>query len=79
MFITFISTFDLHLYCTSSFAYRKKIKEQRERVLKELLVTEREYCRDLRLTVEVFQLHDPYQLERKGVDVSTLFGNILEV
>jgi hypothetical protein len=42
-------------------------------------VTEREYCRDLRLTCEVFKLNDPQYLEMKGVDVATLFGNILEV
>lgn len=45
----------------------------------ELLVTEREYCRDLRLTCEVFKLHDPQYLEDKDVDVVTIFGNILEV
>lgn len=43
------------------------------------MVTEREYCRDLRLTCKVFQLHDPQQLEKKGIDVKSLFGNILEV
>lgn len=42
-------------------------------------MTEREYCRDLRLTCEVFKLNDPQYLEMKGVDVATLFGNILEV
>ena len=61
------------------FFSRKKVKEQREKVITELLVTEREYCRDLRLTCEVFKLNDPQYLEMKGVDVATLFGNILEV
>ncbi|XP_057381641.1 dynamin-binding protein-like [Daphnia carinata] len=58
---------------------RKKVKEQREKVITELLVTEREYCRDLRLTCQVFKLHDLQYLEDKGVDVATIFGNILEV
>ncbi|KAI9555344.1 hypothetical protein GHT06_017859 [Daphnia sinensis] len=58
---------------------RKKIKEQREKVITELLVTERDYIRDLRLTCQVFKLHDPQYLEDKGVDVATIFGNILEV
>lgn len=58
---------------------RKKVKEQRENVLTELLVTEREYCRDLRLTCQVFQLDDVEALERKGIDATVLFGNILEV
>lgn len=55
------------------------MKEQRENVLTELLVTEREYCRDLRLTCQVFQLDDVDALERKGIDATVLFGNILEV
>lgn len=59
--------------------FRKKITEQRQNVVTELMVTEREYCRDLRLTCKVFQLHDPQQLEKKGIDVKSLFGNILEV
>ncbi len=59
--------------------FRKKVKEQREKVIAELLQTEREYCRDLRLTCEIFKLHEPEYLNRKGVDCPTLFGNILEV
>ena len=55
------------------------MKEQRENVLTELLVTEREYCRDLRLTYQVFQLDDVDALERKGIEATVLFGNILEV
>ena len=58
---------------------RKKIREQRENVLTELMVTEREYCRDLRLTCQVFELDDPQSLERKGIDAAKLFGNLLEV
>ena len=58
---------------------RKKVKEQRENVLTELLVTEREYCRDLRLTYQIFQLDDVESLERQGIDASILFGNIQEV
>lgn len=58
---------------------RKKVKEQRENVITELLVTEREYCRDLRLTCQVFELHDTQSLEKKGIDASILFGNLLEV
>ena len=61
------------------FFFRKKVKEQREKVIAELLHTEREYCRDLRLTCEIFNLHEPQNLERQGVDCATLFGNILEV
>ncbi len=55
------------------------MKEQRENVITELLVTEREYCRDLRLTCQVFELHDTQSLERKGIDAAILFGNLLEV
>lgn len=73
------SNFCLQIAFFFFWSSRKKIKEQREKVLTELLVTEREYCRDLRLTCQVFQLHDPHHLEAKGIDVSTLFGNILEV
>lgn len=55
------------------------MKEQREKVIAELLQTEREYCRDLRLTCEIFKLHETEYLKRKGIDYPTLFGNILEV
>lgn len=73
--------FYLHLKTVSLSASfdRKKILEQRQNVITELLVTEREYCRDLRLTCQVFQLQDSKYLESKGVDVNTLFGNIHEV
>ena len=58
---------------------RKKIREQRDNVLSELLVTEYEYCRDLRLTAQVFHLEDDQYLKQKGIDSATLFGNLLEV
>lgn len=58
---------------------RKKIREQRDHVLNELLMTERQYCRDLWLTAQVFRLEDEDYLKQKGVDSATLFGNLLEV
>jgi hypothetical protein len=42
-------------------------------------VTEREFCRDLKLTWQAFGLDTPAMLEQRGVDVATLFGNVGDV
>ncbi|KAK7790783.1 hypothetical protein R5R35_000425 [Gryllus longicercus] len=58
---------------------RLKYLEQRQNVISELVMTEKEYVRDLKITFEVFNLHDPSKLESRGINVKILFGNILEV
>ncbi|KYQ52690.1 Dynamin-binding protein [Trachymyrmex zeteki] len=58
---------------------KQKNADQRQNVISELVITEKEYVRDLKLTYETFNLHNPNFLESKGIDVATLFGNILEV
>lgn len=58
---------------------KKKMREQRQNVISELVMTEKEYVRDLKLTYEVFNLHNPSMLHERGIDVKALFGNILEV
>lgn len=58
---------------------RQKRADQRQNVISELVITEKEYVRDLKLTYETFNLYDPSFLGLKGIDVTTLFGNILEV
>lgn len=58
---------------------KEKRADQRQNVISELVMTEKEYVRDLKLTYETFNLHNPSFLESKGIDVATLFGNILEV
>jgi len=58
---------------------RQKQTDQRQNVISELVITEKEYVRDLKLTYETFNLHNPSFLESKGIDVVTLFGNILDV
>ncbi|XP_011157472.1 dynamin-binding protein isoform X2 [Solenopsis invicta] len=58
---------------------RQKHADQRQNVISELVLTEKEYVRDLKLTYETFNLHNPSFLESKGIDVTTLFGNILDV
>ena len=45
----------------------------------ELVQTEREFCRDLKLTWQAFGLDTPELLERRGIDVHSLFGNLKEV
>ena len=45
----------------------------------ELLDTERQYCHHLQLTAQVFRLQDTEYLKQKGIDSTTLFGNLLEV
>ncbi len=42
-------------------------------------MTEREFCRDLKLTWQAFGLDTPAMLEQRGVDVATLFGNVGDV
>ena len=59
--------------------FRKKLNEQRDNVVTELVVTEREFCRDLRMTCQVFHIGESNYLERKGIDGATLFGNVMEV
>ncbi|XP_012232658.2 rho guanine nucleotide exchange factor 38-like [Linepithema humile] len=58
---------------------KQKRADQRQNVISELVMTEKEYVRDLKLTYETFNLHNPSFLQSKGIDVATLFGNILEV
>ena len=58
---------------------RQKNKEQRENVISELISTEREYCRDLKLTWAAFGLDNPEIMEAKQIDVAGLFGNLKEI
>lgn len=58
---------------------KQKRADQRQNVISELVMTEKEYVRDLKLTYETFNLHNPSKLESLGIDVTTLFGNIFEV
>jgi hypothetical protein len=57
---------------------RRKNAEQRQNVITELVLTEKEYVRDLKITYETFNLHNPRLLEARGIDVKVVFGNILE-
>lgn len=66
----------MYLWSTS---FRQKNKEQRENVISELIITEREYCRDLKLTWTAFSLDTPDVLEQKQIDVQGLFGNLKDV
>ena len=61
------------------FCSSRKNRERRENVISELVVTEREFCRDLKLTWQAFGLDTPAMLEQRGVDVPTLFGNVGDV
>ena len=56
-----------------------KNKERRENVIKELEITERDFCRDLKLTWQAFGLDTPAMLEQRNVDVSSLFGNLSDI
>jgi len=58
---------------------RRKNAEKRQNVISELVLTEKEYVRDLKITYETFNLHNPRLLEARGIDVKVVFGNILEV
>ncbi|XP_032683683.1 dynamin-binding protein-like isoform X2 [Odontomachus brunneus] len=63
----------------SADSIKEKRADQRQNVISELVITEKEYVRDLKLTYETFNLYEPSSLVSRGVDVATLFGNILEV
>ncbi|PSN46717.1 hypothetical protein C0J52_00872 [Blattella germanica] len=52
--------------------HRMKNAEQRQNVISELVYTEKEYVRDLKITYETFNLHNPRQLIERGVDVRVL-------
>ncbi|XP_043283380.1 dynamin-binding protein-like [Venturia canescens] len=58
---------------------KQKRADKRQNVISELVITEKEYVRDLKMTYEIFNLHNPCILESRGIDVATLFGNLLEV
>ncbi|KAG7201457.1 hypothetical protein KM043_004217 [Ampulex compressa] len=58
---------------------RQRRADQRQNVISELVLTEKEYVRDLKLTYETFNLYDPNFLEAKGIDVTVLFGNFFDV
>ncbi|XP_017878070.1 dynamin-binding protein-like [Ceratina calcarata] len=58
---------------------KQKKADQRQNVISELVITEKEYVRDLKLTYETFNLHNPSQLESLGIDVAILFGNLFDV
>jgi len=61
------------------FCFRRKNAEHRQNVIAELVLTEKEYVRDLKITYETFNLHNPRPLESRGIDVKVVFGNILKV
>ncbi|XP_017788298.1 PREDICTED: LOW QUALITY PROTEIN: dynamin-binding protein-like [Habropoda laboriosa] len=58
---------------------KQKRADQRQNVISELVITEKEYVRDLKLTYETFNLENPSQLEFLGINVTTLFGNLYDV
>lgn len=58
---------------------KQKKADQRQNVISELVLTEKEYVRDLKLTYETFNLYNPNFLDSRGIDVTVLFGNILDV
>jgi hypothetical protein len=49
------------------FVSSRKNRERRENVISELVVTEREFCRDLKLTWQAFGLDTPAMLEQRGI------------
>ncbi|KAI4493102.1 hypothetical protein M0802_009652 [Mischocyttarus mexicanus] len=63
----------------NSIAISEKRADQRQNVISELVLTEKEYVRDLKLTYDTFNLSNPHFLKAKGIDVDVLFGNILEI
>ncbi|XP_008543725.1 dynamin-binding protein [Microplitis demolitor] len=60
-------------------AAKQKRADKRQNVISELVITEKEFVRDLKVTYETFHLFNPKILEERGIDVPLLFGNILEV
>ena len=58
---------------------RAKNRERRENVINELTMTERDFCRDLKLTWQAFGLDTPAMLEQRNVDVGSLFGNLSDI
>ncbi|CAK9806350.1 Dynamin-binding protein [Anthophora quadrimaculata] len=58
---------------------KQKRADQRQNVISELVITEKEYVRDLKLTYETFNLENPSELESLGINVTTLFGNLYDV
>lgn len=48
-------------------------------MIAELAITEKDFIRDLKITYETFNLHNPAHLEARGIDAVLLFGNILDV
>ena len=82
--ITWLNIIHCNMMIYSNFLFiliffRKKNAEQRQNVISELVYTEKEYVRDLKITYETFNLHNPSILEARGIDVKVVFGNILEV
>jgi hypothetical protein len=79
---TLYNSIDWHLLVNDHddiLLFRKKNAEQRQNVITELVLTEKEYVRDLKITYEIFNLHNPRPLEDRGIDTKVVFGNILEV
>jgi hypothetical protein len=68
-----------YLLSMTIFLYRAKNKERRENVINELAMTERDFCRDLKLTWQAFGLDTPAMLEQRNVDVNSLFGNLSDI
>ena len=64
---------------TNNGSNKEKKADQRQNVISELYLTEKDYVRDLKMTFETFHLHNPSFLESKGIEVNTLFGNISEI
>ena len=59
---------------------RRRNIEQTANILRELVTTEREYCRDLKLLSQAFNLDDcGEETSTAGLDVKYLFGNICQV
>ncbi len=67
------------MYSKVCFFRSKRNREHRENVISELVQTESEFCRDLKLTWQAFGLDTPEMLEQRSVDVASLFGNLAEV
>lgn len=64
---------------SSSETKAKKKTDHRQDVIFELYNTEKEFVRDLKITYETFNLHNPSILEARGINTTVLFGNIMEV